>query len=98
MNYKRVSLLIKYEDDEGKKDWRVYCGEIYFDQDNNPMFSSSEDYAWPLPLDFLERIKPVPAHLRSILLDADDYIPLTIGNLPQGETRNGLIKTGLKWK
>jgi hypothetical protein len=64
-------------------------GHLFLDRDDNVSFQ--------LPDDTLERIKPVPAEVADILLEAEFYVSLYIAPLPDDANPKEYLNTGLKW-
>lgn len=93
---RKIALVAWGEDENGKDDVAVFTGiarwengHLYLDRKGKKPFQ--------FPDDTLERIKPVPAEISDILLEADFYISMTIGSLPKDANPEDYIKTGLKW-
>ena len=82
---------------EKENDVRVYLGEIVEMESEFHFINKPEDWNVTLELDKLEELEEVPEDLKEMLLNADFYLPMTIGNLPDDSTE-GLKKTGLNWE
>jgi hypothetical protein len=94
---KRLTLLLMGTKEDGDDDWAVFggiasleAGVLYMDRgEGKPRIKIREEW--------LGRIRMVEPESRETLLDADYYLPLTIGNLPPDEDGAGFDSTGLKW-
>jgi len=98
LNGKTLTLLVIGEDENGEDDWAVFRGTARWDGTDLHFVRNGVDFA--VPADAIERIRPVPvdSEVRSILLNAEYYIPLSIGPLPDNADESEFIKTGLKWQ
>ena len=49
--------------------------------------------------DWISRIKPVTEDAKAVFEDAEYYLPLSIGSLPEGvnPSESGYLETGLVW-
>ena len=94
---KKICLLLMSNIDQGKDDWAVALGEVTI-IDGSPHFKA--DYIptpFALPDDILDRVKEPTEDIRGIVLDADYYLPLSVGPIPEGHKPDAYIRTGLKW-
>jgi hypothetical protein len=94
---KKFALVAMGEDESGKKEGVVFTGiarwikgHLYFDH-------SSKHKPFQLPDDVLHRVKPTPKEFKDILLDAEFYIIMSIGSLPDDADPSEYVQTGLKW-
>jgi len=94
---KSVALLVMGEDAHGEDDWSVVKGSITRLGHDLLFVHNGTPSQFPLPDDALDRIKATDAQTRSIMLDSDLYVPLTIGPKPEGPEGEGMLLTGLKW-
>lgn len=94
---KSIALLVMGEDAHGENDWRVFKGSITRLNNDLLFVHNGTPRQFPLPDDALNRIKATDTETRSIMLDADFYVPLTIGAKPDGSEGEGMLQTGLKW-
>jgi hypothetical protein len=91
---KKISLVVRNSDD--KKDIRVFPGKI-IERDNEFHFINvSADWDVELDFDQLNRIKEVTERLKEMLLDADYFLPMTIGNVDD-DSKEELRATGMTW-
>lgn len=81
---------------DGEDDWAVFSGALaqgpsglFQDRGTKPRFEIREEW--------IERIKPVGSDLKDILLGAEYCLSLSVGPIPEGETTESYVCTGLKW-
>jgi len=93
---KPFTILLMGTTTDSKDDWAVFPGiarihevGLYVDRGPKARFKIRPEW--------LSRIRPVDASLRSTLQGADYYLPLTVGTLPSGANEDDLLMTGLKW-
>ena len=91
----RLALLLTGEDEHGGDDWVVFAGVVR--QDGERLVLERNEGPFELRAEWIERIRPVKAELRDVLLDADYVLTLSVGNLPAGAPTDGFEATGLKW-
>lgn len=96
LNGKSLAVLLIGQTADGEDDWTVFSGTVHatetvvvLNRDDAPSFE--------IQTKWFERIKPVGADIKSILLGAEFYLPLSIGPLPEGESAESYISTGLRW-
>jgi hypothetical protein len=65
-------------------------GHLYLDHGGNPE-------SFQIPDEVLDRVKPVPDDFKDIFFDAEYYIGMSIGPLPDDADPGEYIDTGLKW-
>ena len=94
---KSVCLLLMSKDDSGEDDWAVLLGEITVKNGSLLFQNSDTPTPFALPDDTLARIQVPTEDIRRIVLDADYYLPLSVGPTPEGPEGESYIKTGLKW-
>jgi hypothetical protein len=94
---KSVALLALGKDAQGKDEGAVFLGTIKRSGSDLLFVHSGNSNGFPLPDDALERIIPTNAETRSIMLNADLYIPVSIGPKLEGPEGEGMEMTGLKW-
>jgi hypothetical protein len=94
---KKLAILAWGEDEQGEDEAAVFTGiarwadgHLYLDHEGTPPY-------FQIPDDVLYRVKPVPDDLKDIFLDAEYYISLLIGPLPDDADPSEYIHTGLKW-
>jgi hypothetical protein len=93
---KPFAVLLMGETAEGLDDWAVFSGTLsenlsgmFLDRGTQPPFEIRAEWN--------ERIKPVSPAISEILLGAEYFLPLTVGPLPEGESTESYVATGLKW-
>ena len=91
----RLALLLMGEDKQGREDWVVFAGVIR--QDVEGLVLERNEGLFELRAEWIERIRPVKAELRDVLLDADYVLALSVGDLPDGPPTDAFEATGLKW-
>lgn len=92
---KRLTLLLVATKENGDDDMavfggigRVEAGVLWLDRGGDiPRFEIRHEW--------LERIREVAPESRQILLDADYYLPPSVGNIASGD--DSFEATGLKW-
>ena len=89
-----LALLLMGHDEGGNDDWAVLsgtiveeAGRILFQHEGGPLHLSDE---------WLARIRQCPSEVKSVLLDADVYLPLTVGTLSSKDAAI-LEKTNIRW-
>jgi hypothetical protein len=93
---KLLAVLVMGQTSDGQDDWAVFTGTarvsedlLFLDRHGKPSFE--------IRAEWLDRIKSVGSKVKDILLGAEFYLPLTIGPLPEGQSAESYIATGLKW-
>jgi len=94
---KKLALAIWGEDENGKDDVAVLTGRARWANGHLYLDYGRNQKPFQFPDDVLERIKPVPADVADIFLEAEFYISMSIGSLPDDADPNDYIDTGLKW-
>ena len=90
-------MLVWGEMADGSDDVAVFAGIGDWDGRRLRMLRQSDPASFPIQDDWLSRLKPVPADLKTTLLDSDYFFSLTIGPIPEGEALGAYVVTGLKW-
>ncbi len=90
---KTLSLILVSEEDETI----VVTGTIQRNGKRLVFQNTNEGVVISMSDDVLQRIKVVTGEIRPILNDADFALTLSVGNLPDGISIEGMIPTGLKW-
>jgi hypothetical protein len=90
------SICIVVTNAEKRDDIHVYLGELQRKDDQ--WFFRNESRNWLISLDAeqLNRLNPVPENLKSSLLNADYFLPMTIQSIP-GEDTKGYTPTNMQW-
>lgn len=99
MDYKKLlgkSICMLMENADKKDDIHAYLGAFQFEDDQWYFVNESQGWKVALDTEQLSRLKPTPEQLRSILLNADYFIPVTVQALPDDDP-TGYIKTNMKW-
>jgi hypothetical protein len=94
---KKLAIVAIGESEKGETEGAVFTGlarwangHLYLDRGRNQK-------SFQFPDDVLQRIKPVPAEIADIILEAEYYITMSIGPLPNDANPKDYIETGLKW-
>lgn len=81
---------------DGEDEGAVFSGTLkqnesglYLDRGESPPFEIDPEW--------IERIKPVGPDIKDILLNAEYYLSLSVGQIPEGESTESYVATGLKW-
>jgi hypothetical protein len=97
LNGKKLAVIAMGNNRKGKEEAAVFSGiglwnngHLYLDRGKNKK-------PFQVPDEVLDRIKPVPDKIRDIVLDAEYYIPMSIGPLPDDANPKDYVKTVLKW-
>jgi hypothetical protein len=94
---RRVALLLMGKKANGEDDWVVVAGTgievrgvvcVDLGKDKRPLEIRPE---------WISRVKLVDADVRDTLADADFYVPLRVGDLPEETSPGEYENTGLKW-
>ena len=97
VNGRRLAMVACGEKPDGSADVVVFAGPAEWDGDHLSMHHESSQSSLVLPDEFLGRLQPVPSDLRSILLDADYSLSVTIGDLPADADPSEYVRIGLMW-
>ncbi|MCA1592532.1 MAG: hypothetical protein LC754_07760 [Acidobacteria bacterium] len=92
LNGTSLAILLAGEDE----DWSVLRGTIRQEGEVLLLDHSAGEQPFVIQPEWLNRIKPVPADLSDILMEADFFLPLSVGALPEGADPSNYIHTGLK--
>jgi hypothetical protein len=91
LNGKSLALILAGEDE----DWSVLRG-IVRQEGQVLLLDHCTGQAFHIQPEWLDRIKPTPADLSDILMNADFFLPLSVGPLPEDADPSDYINTGLK--
>jgi hypothetical protein len=94
---KQIAMVVCGEKDDGNDDVVVFTGTADWDGSTLVMKRQLDTSSFQIPSEWLNRIKPVAEDVKTILLGAEYYFLVSVGNLPDGEDLSGYVKTGLKW-
>lgn len=92
---KPLALLLIGEDENGEEDWAVFRGTARWEGTDLHFVRDGVDFA--VPDGAVSRIRPVDPGIRDVMLDAEYYIPLSVGPLPAEAVTADFICTGLEW-
>jgi len=96
LNGKSFAVLLMGQTAAGQDDWAVFAGTFRTD-DKGFFLDRGQKPPFEIDADWLERIKPVSGSVKETLLGAEFYLSLTIGPLPEGESAETFVETGLRW-
>jgi hypothetical protein len=94
---KKLALVVLGDDEKGETEGAVFTGLAQWVNGHLYLERGRNQKPFQLPDDTLERIKPVPADIKDIVLEAEYYLTMSIGPLPEDANPNDYIETGLKW-
>ena len=94
---KRVAIVARGERPDGSPDVAVFTGVGRWGGTGLVIVRETESQSFPVPEEFLDRLQPVPDKLKPILLEADYFFTVTVGNLEEGADLSEYQKTGLVW-
>jgi len=90
-----IALVVYNANDD--TDVHVYLGRMH--RAGGEWYFINEERGWKISLNSeqLNRLKPVPDSLKSVLLNADYAVTMVIQSFP-GSDMTGYEKTGMKWR
>jgi hypothetical protein len=91
LNGKSLALLLAGEDE----DWSVLRG-VVLQEGEVLLLDHSAGQAFHIQPEWLDRIKPTPPDLSDILMNADFFLPLSVGALPEDADPSDYIHSDLK--
>jgi hypothetical protein len=94
---KLLTLLLIGETEDGKDDWAVFPGTARVRTGSLFLERSGGKEPFAIREDWLERVKPVEPSVKDILGNADYYLPLMVGNIPDGANVDDVARTALQW-
>jgi hypothetical protein len=89
---KSLAIILIGEDE----DWSVLRGIVRVEGDALLLDHNVSDQPFLIQSAWLSRIKPTPADLRDILMNADYFMSLSLGSLPEKSDLSEYESTGLK--
>ncbi|HCF59275.1 MAG TPA: hypothetical protein DFS52_14935 [Myxococcales bacterium] len=92
----KLALLLWSENGEGEDEAAVFVGKVVRSGERLS-FQGQDGASLELEEEWLSRIKPVDAKLADILMNADYFLPLSVGPLPPGLSASDFLRTGLRW-
>jgi hypothetical protein len=93
---KRFSLLLMGETADGAERCAVLSGTL-MQAPSGLILDRGINTPIDIRPEWIERIRPVGADVKDILLGAEFYLPLSVGPIPEGASMEGYEKIGLKW-
>lgn len=97
LNGKNFAVVILEGDDADSVEGAAIFGIAKWRDGQFFVHHSDEFPDFPVPHDALERIRPVSREVRDILADAEYFVVLNLGPLPEGADSGRFLQTGLKW-
>jgi hypothetical protein len=94
---KRLAMIAWGEKIGGADEVSLFCGVAKWDGFELTMLREPKGKHFVVSSEWYERIKPVAVHLRTILLNAEYYFSVSVGNLGVNEDASSLYDTGLNW-
>jgi hypothetical protein len=94
---KEVALLVVRREPSGEDDWVVIKRRARCGDDGSAYLESDAHHPFSIRAEWLSRIRPVPDEIRPILLGAELYLPLIVGELPEQMNQMDFGKFGLQW-
>ncbi len=92
LNGKTLALLFAGKDG----DWSVLRGTVHQQGDVVMLDHSASGEPFHIQPEWLDRIKPIPEDLSDILMNADFFLSLSVGTLPERSDPSDYKFTGLK--
>jgi hypothetical protein len=89
---KSLAIILAGEDE----DWSVLRGTVRVEDAALLLDHNVSDQPFLIQSDWLSRIKPTPADLRDILMNADYFMSLNLGTLSNDADMSEYESTGLK--
>lgn len=89
-----VTLLLMGQDSAGEGDWAVFHSTIVPQQGRVLLECATGSLEFSD--DWASRVRPTPPEARDILLGADYFLPLSVGNVTEEEAA-AMEHTGLRW-
>ena len=94
---KEVALLVVKREPSGEDDWVVIKRVARCADDGAAYLELGAQQPFAIRTEWLHRIRPVPDPIRPILLGAELYLPLVVGELPEQMNPTDFGKLGLDW-
>src|SRR2546430_5031985 len=94
---KRLAMIAWGEKSNGSSEVVVFSGIADWDGTALTLRRKPDATSFVIPAEWLSRIQPVQADLKSMLCDADYSFSVTVGNLGDDEDLATFLPTGLKW-
>ena len=93
---KRLVLVLWGKDSDGADEVSAHAGTVRKTSAGFVLERGADQPPIDLRPEWLNRVRPVPENLRSVLLDADFQIPLTVGSLPEGADTSAYVQLGIR--
>ncbi|HEY41703.1 MAG TPA: hypothetical protein G4O18_07565 [Dehalococcoidia bacterium] len=94
---KSLALVVWGENKQGKDEVVVYAGTMKVEDGSLFFHRDDESVHFGIPLDDLNRIKPVPSELSEMLLKCEYFVNINIQPIPEDADPEDYRQTGLKW-
>ena len=94
---RRLAMIAWGTKPDGSDDVVVFTGIADWDGKRLTMLRQPPSESFPIPDEWLDRVKPTPPNLKVTLLDAEYSFSVTVGALPDGTSAGEHLKTTLKW-
>jgi hypothetical protein len=94
---KRLAMIGWAKKSDGKDDAAVFTGIAHWDGAVLTMQRGPETDPFEVSDEWFSRIRPVREDRRDMLLDADYFFSVSVGDLEVDEVPPGFRETGLKW-
>ena len=92
---KKLALLLMAKTAKGEDDWAVFTGTICIKSGKVFVDRGTQGKPFEVREEWFDRIKAVASDMRELLLGADVYLPLSVGDKPDSES--SFEDTGLHW-
>ena len=94
---KKIAILFNSKDEAGEEEWAVLAGRGVWDGEDLRVSRGAGRTPFLVPHHALARLRPVQDEVREIFLDADVWLPLFVGPLPEDADHGEYESTGLNW-
>jgi len=92
---RKLAMVAWAEKPDGTDDVVVFTGTAHWAGGHLTMLRAESSFQ--ILDEWLDRVKPVAADLKALLLGADYFFNVSIGPLPDGANVSEYLETGLKW-
>src|SRR5262245_44868140 len=94
---KRIAMVAWGEKSDGSDDVAVFTGVAEWDGHHLVMRRQPEESSFTLRDEWVGRLKAAEPKIKGMLLGAEYYFSVSVGNVEGSEERSGLEPTGLRW-
>ena len=94
---RRIAMIAWAKKTDGSDDVAVFTGIAEWRGAALTLVREPPESSFVLDDECLERLKPVPDDLKTMLLDAEYQFSVTVGDLDEAADRETMLKTGLRW-